>query len=536
MGDSAPQLQQHVPTNTPVDAHRDARAIVRLVQCSICSLPLRLPVTLPCGNSLCRPCLPESHRREYITYPMTESRQHGFTCPFEGCGVEHSLGDCNQDVTLSKVMERISIEVARSRRLNVDTPTLLEEYPLRGNGAEVPTLSYAPRSRTLNGGRLLSTYTMVELGELEFSSEVSYKPLSALGDDYHQLDNALLDQLKESARNELECQVCYGLMLDPVTTTCGHSFCRKCVARVLDHSRLCPICRSTLLMRPGVQQEPSNKRLSQLLLQLCPDQIASRLEAATQEESNSQDGRNVPLFPCTLAFPGIPTFLYIFEPRYRLMIRRALESGDRKFGMLMYNRRGLPQGDLGITQFTLFGTLLQIISVEMLPDGRSLIETRGVSRFRVKEWSMLDGYIVGNLERHDDVSLAEEEQLEAAEMSRSAGQANDLIAQLDRTSTSDLLNIGTQFVTRMRAASAPWLREQVIVSYGPPPNDPAMFPYWFASILPIADEEKYKLLSTTSVRERLKITARWIRRIEAQQWWVFLFSIPLVFMVTRWIQ
>ena len=449
---------------------------------------------------------------------MTENRQEGSTCPFESCGIEHSLGDCNQDVTLTKVMDRISIEVVRSRRLNVDTPTLLKERPPAVDATDDGVNANGRGSRILNGGRLLSTYTMVELGELEYNSEVSYESMSPSGDEYQQLDEAMLDQLKESAKNELECQVCYGMMLDPLTTTCGHSFCRKCVARVLDHSRLCPVCRRTLLMRPGVQHEAGNLRLSKLLSQLCPEQVALRAEAAMQEELSMQDECNVPLFPCTLSYPGIPTFLHIFEPRYRLMIRRAVENGDNKFGMMMYNRRGLPQGDLGPTQFMLFGTLLHIVSVQMLPDGRSLVETRGLWRFRVKGWGMLDGYIVGNIQRYDDVSLAEEEQLEAAETSMPVATGNDLVPQLDGASTSDLLTIGTDFVSRMRAASAPWLHERVIASYGPPPNDPALFPYWFASILPIADEEKYKLLPTTSVRERVKITARWVRRIEAQQW------------------
>lgn len=271
-------------------------------------------------------------------------------------------------------------------------------------------------------------------------------------------------------------------------------------------------------MRPGAQHEAGNLRLSNLLSQLYQDQVALRAEAAMQEELSIHDQRSVPLFPCTLSYPGMPTFLHIFEPRYRLMIRRAVENGNNKFGMMMYNRRGLPQGDLGPTQFMLFGTLLHIISVQMLPDGRSLIETRGLWRFRVVDWGMLDGYIVGNIERYDDISLAEEQHLEVAETSMPIAPGNDVVAQLNRASTSDLLQIGTDFVSRMRAASAPWLHERVIASYGPPPNDPAVFPYWFASILPIADEEKYKLLPTTSVRERVKITARWVRRIEAQQW------------------
>jgi Lon protease-like protein len=214
----------------------------------------------------------------------------------------------------------------------------------------------------------------------------------------------------------------------------------------------------------------------------------------------------------------MPTFLHIFEPRYRLMIRRAIESGDRKFGMMLYNRRAEPQGDLGPTQFMQYGTLLHIVSMEMMPDGRSLIETRGVSTFRVKDWDMLDGYIMGNVERTDDIPLAEEEQIEATETGGPPAAAHDLTARFDQMSTCDLLRVGRDFIARMQAASAPWLHERVLAAYGPPPDDPALFPYWLASILPIADDEKYKLLPARSVRERLKITARWVRRIEAQRW------------------
>ena len=518
MGDSAAGSHQPASPHNSVDAHRDARTIVRLIQCPQCSLPLRLPITLPCGNSLCRQCLPEIYKREHVSYPMTEDRHEGFSCPFATCAAEHSLGDCSQDVTLTKVMERISIEIAHHRPLTVRTPTLLDERPRWRNVVDSSKHGIAARSRVLNGGRLLATYTMAEIGELRYDSEVAYQTMSPTGDDYQQLDTAILGHLKEATKTEVECQVCYALMLDPLTTTCGHTFCRKCVARVLDHSRLCPLCRRTLLMRPGAETEATNKTLSQLLAKLCPEHVASRAEAAAQEELAMQGDRNVPLFVCTLAYPSMPTFLHVFEPRYRLMIRRATESGDRKFGMMMYNHRGQPQGGLGTTQFMAYGTLLHIVSVEMLPDGRSLIETRGVSRFRVNEWGLLDGYIVGNIDRVDDISLAQEEQREIEDTTGPSPSPNDLIGQLDRMSTRDLLKVGSDFITRMRASSAPWLHERVIAAYGQPPTDPALFPYWFASILPISDDEKYKLLPSTSVRERLKITARWVRRIEAQQW------------------
>jgi Lon protease-like protein len=246
---------------------------------------------------------------------------------------------------------------------------------------------------------------------------------------------------------------------------------------------------------------------------------------------------DTPLFICTLSFPSMPTFLHIFEPRYRLMIRRAMESGERKFGMLLHNPTMSSQGDLGPVPFYQYGTLLHIISMQLLPDGRSLIETTGVSRFRVLRYGTLDGYTVGQIQRIDDISLTDEENLEASETSQSShphalSAAEHFgappyhgrprrppgVLDLDTTSTKDLMEIATRFVRTMQAQSAPWLQTRVLQVYGEFPNDPALFPWWFASILPIMDAEKYKLLETKSVRQRLKICVGWILRIEAQRW------------------
>ena len=506
-----------LPTNA-INPHRDARAIVRLIQCTQCSLPLRNPLTLPCGNSLCKTCVPEPYVQIKKPFLMSPSRQEGFVCPFKVCGKEHSLDYCSQDVTLAKVVDRVSLEIARYRPLTTDTPTRLDERPSRKNVVDSSEETKAPSSKILNGGRLLATYTMAELGELRYDSEVAYQTMSPTGDDYEHWDTVMLAHLKEATKNELDCHVCYSLMLDPLTTNCGHTFCRKCVARVLDHSTMCPTCRRILTVPPGLQNVPSNQRLNELLDGLCPDLIASRAEAAKQEEIVSLDDKNIPLFVCSLAYPSMPCFLHIFEPRYRLMIRRAVESGGSKFGMIMYNRKMEPQGSLGNVHFMLYGTLLQITRLEMLPDGRSLVETRGLTRFRVKDHRQLDGYMVGDIERITDVPWAEEEQIERMERPDSQPTSTNLLRELDHISSLDLLKIGTDFIVRMQAASAPWLHARVLNSYGPPPREPALFPFWFASILPIADDEKYKLLPTTSVRERLKICASWVRRIEAQRW------------------
>ena len=512
-----PTQLKSVTPQTIRDPHKDARAIVRLIQCPQCSLPINKPLTLPCGNSLCRKCLPELHHRDNISYPNTKSRHEAFICPFSNCGRHHVLGDCCQDITLSRVMETIGNEVAKSRPMTVDTPTLLDERLHWKNMIDSSKDERTPSARILNGGRLVATYTLAEMGELRYDSEVAYQTMSGTADTYENLDIRMLSQLKEATKNELDCQVCYNLIHDPLTSPCGHTFCRHCVARILDHSPLCPACRQVLYIPPGAKGVASNQWLTNLLSALCPELVAERADQIAKE-SAVQGNTNIPLFVCTNGFPSMPTFLHIFEPRYRLMIRRAVESGDRKFGILMYNHRMESQGALGPTQFMQYGTMLHINTVQMTIDGRSMLDTRGIYRFRVKSWDMLDGYIVGDVEQLSDIPLAEEEALETRETTQSPASQNDLSGQIDRMPTVDLLHICLDFVRRMRATSAPWLRGAHFESHGEMPDDPALFPYWFASILPISEDEKYKLLPTTSVRERLKISAKWVRRIESQRW------------------
>ena len=499
-----------------LDALKDARAIVRLFQCSECSYPLREPMTLPCGNSLCRRCLPPLYKRENITYPSNPGRAEGFVCPFDGCGLDHSLGDCSIDITLNKLLDVVRSDI-EGYQIKTSGTTLMLDERLHWKNIIDSSMDLMPRSRILSGGRLVATYTFAAMGELNYHSDVSYTPLLKQADSIEDLDVAVFEQLKEVVKVELECQVCYSLMLDPLTASCGHTFCRKCLVRVLDHSNLCPACRRIIPLPAVVQAGPSNKTLSRLINGLCPDLLRLRIAAAREEDLGEGD-MNVPLFPCALAYPGMPIFLHIFEPRYRLMVRRATETGGRKFGMMMHSRRGRAHGILGQSCPVQYGTLLYIQNIEVFPDGRSLIETKGVSRFKVLETAMRDGYMVGRIQRVDDVPLPEEEAAESRETSGPEPPAHDVLGRINHMPTQRLLQVGLDFISKAQAASEPWLAERFLSVYGPPPSDPAIFPYWFASVLPISEEEKYKLLPATSVRERLKITARWIQRLEAARW------------------
>lgn len=514
--------EEHVSSDTANLPH----FIVKLIQCNQCSRPLRTPLRLPCGNAVCRECLPPARPRTGITYPVAEGRDQEFTCPWKGserCVGDHCVGDCGADVLLAKLVGLFGELLADANMDNVPRQW-------SGDGSSLVRWKTAEQddhfqsSHLERRGWLEGLYRLALGGRFPHDTkEVIYEGPNAPDESVDQQDLVQLQRLRDSLRAELDCQVCYALILDPMTTPCGHTFCRKCVARVLDHTDLCPICRRKLGMPSALQAEPINQTIARLVDYFFPEQIAARRKAMAHDETSPDYEKNLPLFVCTLSFPTMPTFLHVFEPRYRLMIRRVVESGDGKFGMVMYNRRGRIQlGQVDDSPFMQYGTLLMIERYELLPDGRSLVVATGVSRFKIVDSSMLDGYYIARTERVDDISLAEEERLESLETSASSEDVltedNPSDPPLNSMSTQQLLLSAREFISNQRRSGAPWLHPRVMLAYGPIPVEADRFPWWFASILPISEEEKYPILSATSVRERLKVSAKWARQLEARDW------------------
>ena len=517
----------------PATRHRrpKAREVVRLFQCRICSLPYNEPVILPCGRSLCRQCIPTIYARLNITYPAEPGRIQGFQCPFTECDKEHAVDDCGTDVILTKSLQHIKngIDIGRDAALRLHLTTVLDTRSPRA-ASGVPSLRTEDDDRSsVEGGRLVATWSLVENGELKFDDEVIYREPTPPGDDnegdYAQDESEAFTKAQDATRAEMDCQVCYGLFDDPLTTACGHTFCRACLHRILDHSMHCPVCRRKLAMNPLLNRMacPTNESINRIINAFWEEELMERRELLAADQLGNDQDFNVPLFVVTLSFPMVPTFLHVFEPRYKLMIRRVLE-GDRTFGMVLPKRPRNP----GEAHFYELGTLLRIVNAQFYPDGRSLIETIGIARFRVLEHSELDGYAVGKIQRIDDVSLEQEEAVEAAEASPTPSETSESgspregsgspVSDLDAMSTASLMEYATAFVENMHTEGVPWLTERMIHIYGDCPTDAAIFPWWFASMLPIRELEKLRLLGTTSVRDRLKICCFWIVEWEQSRW------------------
>lgn len=448
------------------------------------------------------------------------------------------------------------------------------------------------------------------------------------------------EHLQSDLVDTLECQLCYFLLYEPITTPCGHTFCRGCFARSLDHSNKCPLCRTTMPSFSFFQNHPRNQALMRLLTSQCgaPQASAttgdqkfgetergqregsassstypqedlmslSRLgvfadshtasasglpahrnsdddddealsfglrhlyheRALTIEEEERQTSSWMPIFVCTLAFPTMPTNLHIFEPRYKLMVRRCLQGpGPGRFGMVLPSRSSTGP----VPGLHEYGTMLEIKNHTMLLDGRSMLETVGWRRFRLLEKNSVDGYTTGRVEYFDDISsgevAAEEEHVAAsnrdavarrdraeqvrlsassspqstasaateadADVSAQASSEDSAsaIAQVPEASSAaatslpaaeqaptmtDLIRTATSFIELLRTQTQPGLFEQIVATYGPVPQPLEIdkLSWWLGMVLPIDEHAKSSLLPVRSPRKRLEMIARWIERIE----------------------
>lgn len=90
--------------------------------------------------------------------------------------------------------------------------------------------------------------------------------------------------------------------------------------------------------------------------------------------------KRLPIFVLpTVLFPGSLLPLHVFEPRYRQMAARCLET-DRRFGVLYHDPD--ESGPFELREGAV-GCEAEILKFEPLQDGRSLVLTAGLERFRV---------------------------------------------------------------------------------------------------------------------------------------------------------
>src|SRR5262249_2304070 len=86
------------------------------------------------------------------------------------------------------------------------------------------------------------------------------------------------------------CPVCLEVLVQPISTQCGHTACKRCLIRALGNnpSPTCPVCRASCFLNP-VTATP-NVLLEQLMRRLLPDSLieSRRAEVEASEETTAK--------------------------------------------------------------------------------------------------------------------------------------------------------------------------------------------------------------------------------------------------------
>ncbi|XP_068107170.1 LON peptidase N-terminal domain and RING finger protein 3 [Hyperolius riggenbachi] len=286
----------------------------------------------------------------------------------------------------------------------------------------------------------------------------------------------------EKDSSDLECSLCMRLLYEPVTTPCGHTYCLKCLERCLDHNPMCPLCKEDLCKYLALRNFCKTDLLEDLISNYFPDELRERKAIYEEEMAElSNLNKNVPIFVCTMAYPTVPCPLHIFEPCYRLMIRRCMETGTKQFGMCI--------GD-SVKGFADYGCMLEIRNVEFFADGRSVVDSIGRRRFKVIQHSQRDGYNTADIEYIEDEKVKEEDYAELRTLHDSVyDQAYKWFSTLKPALKTRILS---------HFGSMPDKDADLQVN----PNGPAWC-WWILAVLPLESRAQLPFLAMTSLKDRL---------------------------------
>ncbi|XP_023379089.1 LON peptidase N-terminal domain and RING finger protein 3 isoform X4 [Pteropus vampyrus] len=296
--------------------------------------------------------------------------------------------------------------------------------------------------------------------------------------------------------SDLECSLCMRLFYEPVTTPCGHTFCLKCLERCLDHNAKCPLCKDGLSQCLASRKYSKNIIMEELIAKFLPEELKERKKLYEEEmEELSNLNKNVPIFVCTMAYPTVPCPLHIFEPCYRLMIRRCIETGTRQFGMCL--------GD-PVKGFAEYGCILEIRNVQFFADGRSVVDSIGKRRFKVLHQGQRDGYNTA------DIEYIEDQKVQGEDCAELMGLHNCVYEQ------------ASSWFHSLKSS----LKNRILNHFGPMPEkdvDPQINPngpawcWWTLAVLPLESRAQLPFLAMKSLKDRLNGIRRVLAFISRNQ-------------------
>ncbi|KAI8018609.1 LON peptidase N-terminal domain and RING finger protein 1 [Camellia lanceoleosa] len=289
------------------------------------------------------------------------------------------------------------------------------------------------------------------------------------------------DHGKPERTDDFDCTLCLKLLYEPITTPCGHSFCRSCLFQSIDRSNRCPLCRTVLFISPRTCA--ISVTLNNIIQKNFPEEYAERKD--DNDSLTNFGGDLMPLFVMDVVLPCQKFHLNIFEPRYRLMVRRIME-GNRRMGMVITDTTTGSIAD--------FACEVEITECEPLPDGRFFLELESRRRFRIiRNWDQ-DGYRVAEIEWVKDIYPSEgtREREDLQELTNNAAG----FAQSWMKTARD--------AAQQRQDRSRLVELDKVELMMPTTGDPERYSFWLATLTNRRPSERLELLGLRDTNERIR--------------------------------
>lgn len=275
----------------------------------------------------------------------------------------------------------------------------------------------------------------------------------------------------------VECPLCLSMIVEPISTACGHSFCRLCLVKSLRrHKKKCPSCRAICHLEAETAEE--NIMIKAVCMTLNPaSYLARQAEQAAEKASWSTV---LPIFYYNdVLFPGGKLGLHLFENRYKIMMQRVMSSTRRFAYVPNFSNYKANIGDVAL--------VANLLEVEPLPDGRFVLDAAmEKSRYIITDHFVEEG--TGGLHFC---------KLEPFTDDPVPPEAEARVAQLFDAATKLAGIITTQIAESGGGGGVP-----------PAPSDAEGLSLWLLSVGPCPTSLKYQLLKSKDRAARLEVAVQ----------------------------
>ncbi|CAM9279984.1 unnamed protein product [Pylaiella littoralis] len=285
----------------------------------------------------------------------------------------------------------------------------------------------------------------------------------------------------------LRCGVCDLLLCEPVSLPCGHTFCRTCLVKELRRkAKQCPCCGKPCHTR--AEDQPQNVMIAQIAKASFPELLERRLRETEAEKAKF--GLCLPAFFYNEpVFPGQAMCLHFYESRYKLMMRRIIDTSRRFAYILPGSLRGQNDAPNGKGHIAL---VAHVCEAEFLSDDRVMVKTKFMGRYTILEDVVEEG--TGGL-HYCQIEPFEDDAVKEGEDYR---ELEDLHAQAKALCHGFL---------------GPF-KGQLVQAYGEMPSNAVGLSMWMASFLPFYGPEKHALVESRCTRLRLRACLRCVASME----------------------